>query len=556
MTERKTILLLGATGLFGGLLAKRIVREGRFELIAAGRGEATLRTLQADLGISYRVMDRDDARMVESTLKEVQPFAVVDCAGPFQYYGDDPYRFARQVIEAGAHYTDIADASTFVAGIGELDALAKEAGVSVISGASSTPAISAAVLDHLTADLTTVEAIETAIIPGNRARRTHSVMKAVLGQVGQAFLLRRHGKRETVYGWDETISIDLDTPDKPPVRGRLASFVDTPDVALFPERYKANTVLFRAGLEVKTFHRCLSLGRMLVKAGIVKSLAPFSGFARWLASWFEWVGSDEGGMQVKVLGTTKSGERLIRHWDLIADDGRGPEIPTIPISILLNRFADAAVDAGARASPGEVTLPEVEAYLETIEAKTAVHEQPFVPVFQSALGQDFDHLPAPIHALHNQIGQVVFEGEASTEKPTGFLGAFASAMVGFPKAESKIPVRVTLTVDENGETWLREFDGKPFHSRMSLDDQGFAQETFGPLSMRLGLKLEEGKLYYPVARGRVFGFIPVPKFLLPKSISHEAVDEEGRFTFDVRLETPFGGRIAHYKGWLEHVDGQ
>ena len=44
-------------------------------------------------------------------------------------------------IAAGAHYLDLADARDFVARIGTLDAAARAAGVAIISGASSVPAL-------------------------------------------------------------------------------------------------------------------------------------------------------------------------------------------------------------------------------------------------------------------------------------------------------------------------------------------------------------------------------------------------------------------------------
>lgn len=127
-------------------------------------------------------------------------------------------------------------------------------------------------------------------------------------------------------------------------------------------------------------------------------------------------------------------------------------------------------------------------------------------------------------------------------------------MVGFPICQGEVPVKVTITSDDKQETWVREFDGQPFSSNLSLDEGGFMQERFGPLSIRLGLELRNEKLLYPVMRGRVFGFIPFPTFLMPQSISHEEVDEKGRFVFDVLLKFRFGGRIAHYRGWLIRRD--
>ena len=68
MTDKKKVLILGATGLFGELLAKRMEREGRFEVIAAGRGREALEKLAAETGVTFRVLDRDDKAAVASVL--------------------------------------------------------------------------------------------------------------------------------------------------------------------------------------------------------------------------------------------------------------------------------------------------------------------------------------------------------------------------------------------------------------------------------------------------------------------------------------------------------
>jgi len=544
------VLILGATGLFGGHLARRLLDEGRFECVFAGRTESTLQEFCAEHGGVYRVMDRAGANQVRAVLEELSPFAVVDCAGPYQAYGNDPYHFARAAIKAGCHYLDIADAGEFVSGFSELDELAKERGVVALSGASSTPAISSAVVDHLSADMEEVISIETAILPGNKAKRTLSVMQAILSQVGQPMQITRHGKPETVRGWGETETLDLNVEGKRGIRRRLASFVNTPDIHLFPERYGAKTITFKAGLEVKAFHYDLILGRILVASGLIKSLEPMSKFARWVASWFEWVGSDEGGMKVSVLGKRADGNHVRREWDLIADDGHGPKIPTLPISILLNKMLDEDIVPGARACLGEVTLKEVEAELAKFDGKTQVHETKAHTVFQQALGEGFDALPAPITELHSVRDRAIYEGRADVKGPAGMTGWIGAKLVGFPNDMHDIPVRVTITADERGEVWERDFNGRKFRSYLSRDEAGYAQETFGPLAMRLGLELKDDKLHYPVISGRLFGFLPVPKFLLPISIAHEEVDEEGRFRFDVLLKSPFGARIAHYQGWL------
>ncbi len=547
--------MLGATGLFGELLARRIANENSFSLIAAGRGLAALTDLKKQIKCEIAIVDRNDVQMVSDALAQYKPFAVVDCAGPFQYYGADPFRFARQVLESGSHYIDIADASAFVAGIGELDDLAKAKGVTAIAGASSTPAISSAVADVLTDSMYRVVSIDTAIIPGNRARRTLSVMRAILGQIGKPFEITRHGKAVRVYGWGETIAVDLKLPVENPVTNRLASLVQTPDVELFPKRFAAETVTLRAGLEIKTFHRLLQFAGLLVRYGLISSLAPFAASARWVASGFESLGSDIGGMQVRVEGETESTGSIRRSWDLVADDGRGPEIPTLPVSILLDKLLRNSLRPGARPSPGEITLGELEERLAAIEAHTVCYEESLQPLFKTVLGEAFYLLPKAVRALHDRPGQTSYVGTAQSMGPTGLSGRLAAWLVRFPKAGEDIPVRVTITADQHGEKWEREFNDSTFNSCLSVDANGYAQERFGVMTARLGLMQRDNELHFPVLSAKLFGFLPLPQWFLPKSIAHESVDERGRFVFDVLIKTPFGARIAHYRGWLErHIE--
>lgn len=552
--SKPIVLILGATGLFGGLLAQRLIKQARFDVVCAGRNKSRLKTFCATYGGRYKQLNRDDTLNVTQVLDALKPFAVVDCAGPFQAYGDAPYKFAEAVINTGCHYLDIADASSFVRSFETLDALAKSKNSVALSGASSTPAISSSVADYLTRDLATVHSITTVIIPGNQAKRTLSVMRSILSQIGKPMKIKRHGINETIYGWAETESFNLDVWGKKKIKGRLASFVNTPDIAFFGERYNAQSVAFKAGLELKIFHYALVVGRWFVSRGIIKSLEPFAPAFRWLASWFESVGSDEGGMKVSVLGSTVADVYERREWDLIADDGNGPNIPTLPVSILLNRILDGNVAVGARACLGEMTLDELDAALDEFDGRTQIHQGEVKGIFKQVLGESFEALPKPVSAFHKPLGRHVYAGKANIKGPTGLLGNITSFLIGFPKTSSDIPVKVTITGDEKSEVWLREFDGKPFHSHLSLDKEGFIQERFGPLSIRLGLEAKAGKLLYPVVRGRLFGVIPFPTLLLPQSISHEEVDEEGRFVFDVLIKFRFGGRIAHYQGWLVKQD--
>ncbi len=107
---------------------------------------------------------------------------MADASGPFQ---TSDYALPRAAIGAGLHYVDLADARAFVGGSRVLDAEARAANVAVLAGASSTPALSHAVLDTLVAGSRKVIGIEVSIAPGNRAPRGPNTVHAVLSTVGQ-----------------------------------------------------------------------------------------------------------------------------------------------------------------------------------------------------------------------------------------------------------------------------------------------------------------------------------------------------------------------------------
>jgi len=52
-----------------------------------------------------------------------------------------------------------------------------------------------------------------------------------------------------------------------------------------------------------------------------------------------------------------------------------------------------------------------------------------------------------------------------------------------------------------------------------------------------------------VARWRM-GPLPLPRFLMPGTVTHEQIDAEGRFAFDVEISAPLVGRLVRYRGWL------
>lgn len=545
----KTIVVLGATGLFGGHLAAQLARRDDLSLVVAGRRRAPLEVLASRLGAQVELLDREDAPALHDCLHSLRPFAVVDCSGPFQYYGSAPYSFAEAVLASGAHYLDIADDPAFVSGFAGLDELAKVQNLCAWSGASTTPALTSAIANDLVQGLSQVELIETSILPGNKTRRGLSVMRAILGQVGARFSLRYGGREEPAYGWTRTVRV------APRVKGqalsaRRAALVNTADAALLARAFGARSVIARAGLELGVFHQTLSVAAFFRRHLRAPSLAALAGPLLKVSNVFAGFGSDAGGMRVRVLG--RAGEVIEeRVWDMILPDGQGPKTPVQPVLILLDQLLKGTPLPGARPALSAFTRAEAEAQLRQIGAVFERRDRPLLPIFEQTLGEDFATLPAPVQRLHRPAGVARHTGTARIETATTFMGKIAAIAGGFPLSGGAVDAEVTIETQGRAETWTRKMGQKTFRSTLRCADTGQMTERFGPMLFDLKLAVKDRRLIFPVGRGRAFGVLPIPAWLTPISETSEGVDSQGRFTFDVRLSLPNGALIVHYKGHLE-----
>ena len=302
------------------------------DLVVAGRNseraEAFVHALrQAGCGGSVQsaVLDRS-APEFERELGALAPSVVVHAAGPFQ--GQD-YRVAEACLRHGSHYVDLADGRRFVADFARLDRAAKSRGALLVAGASTLPAVSAAVVDHLGSGLAEIERIETAILPANRTERGRSTIAAVFSYVGKPVRVLHDGEWTNRRGW-----LDLRKVDHPTCP-RRAGLCDVPDLELFPGRYpSARTVAFHAGLELGWQQWGMWLMAWLARLGIVSDWSKHAGAYAKVSDWLISLGSDVGGMQVRVVGRDGAGGWVRKTWNLTAGSNHGPEIPCIPARVV------------------------------------------------------------------------------------------------------------------------------------------------------------------------------------------------------------------------------
>ena len=166
------VLVVGGAGAFGRRLVEQLAATTDCDIVLGGRTAAKLDAAIAKLKHDYpnrtiegAVLDKDTVQ--PERLRALNLNVAVDAAGPYQ---DAEPALARTAIAAGVNYIDLADAREFVAEFAKLDADAKAAGVACVTGASSTPALSNAVLDRLTQGWQRVDDVAIAISPGNRAQ--------------------------------------------------------------------------------------------------------------------------------------------------------------------------------------------------------------------------------------------------------------------------------------------------------------------------------------------------------------------------------------------------
>lgn len=360
--EYKHILLIGASGVFGSRIAQQLSVEDNIILTLAGRSLDKLEALAHTMPANIRVMaiDRDN---IEAD--DLKPFdMVIDAAGPFQA---SHTMVIEAAIAAQCHYVDLSDGREFINDITQFDAAAQKAGIAIICGASSIPALSHAVIDDIVADWRQIDNIKIGIYPGNKAPRGLSVVEAILTYVGKSVRVFRNGVWQDVHGWGGTHRVDF-----PHIGKRWASVCDTPEQDLLVARYRpTNSAEFFAGMELSIMHIGLLLLSFPVRWGWINSLRPYAAILFWMAIKLLPFGSDKGAMDISVEGVDGASLPIASRWVLQADENRGPFVPTLAAVILARKFAQGErVSIGAKPCSGLLTLDDFKADLDRLQIIT------------------------------------------------------------------------------------------------------------------------------------------------------------------------------------------
>jgi len=552
------ILILGGYGTFGGRLAHLLAGEERLTLIIAGRSEFKARAFSTHLARGARkvplAFDRDAD--VEGQISAAKPDLVVDATGPFQFYGDDPYRVVKACISHGAHYLDLADGVEFVKGIEQFDEEAKARSLYVLSGVSSFPVLTAAVVRHLSRGLAQVTDIRGGIAPSPYAGVGLNVIRAIAGYAGKPVPLVRGGSRVSGYALTDSFRYTISPPGYAPLRNTRFSLVDVPDLYVLPQMWRElNSIWMGAGPVPAILHRMLSGLAWLVRLRLLPSLSPFARLFHFVTNVVRW-GDHRGGMFVSVRGKRPTGELVERSWHLVAEGDDGPYIPSMAVEAIVRRSLNGTEPrAGARPCVDDLGLDDYESLFRARRICTGERESmPGTapqPLYRRILGSAWDSLQEPLKAVHGRIADLEAHGLARVDRGQGWLAAVMATAFGFPQASDSVPISVSFQSRGDGELWRRTFGGKSFSSFQTRGEgrsEGLLSERFGPFAFDMALVVDGRNLLFVVRRWSFLG-LPLPAGLAPTGNSYEFA-EDGRFHFHIEIAHPLSGLIVRYSGWL------
>ncbi len=363
MTHR--ILIIGGTGVFGKRLARHLSKAKGLQLFISSRSlrkaEQFVRTLDNPKATGIAL---DHQTTLQARLDKIKPFAVIDCSGPFQNANFDT---ARRVIAAGAHLIDLADARDYLANFAvELDGLARTKNVCALTGASSTPTLSACVVDDITQGWQRVESIDISITPGGKSEVGRAVIAAILSYAGKDIPVWRDGHLVTATGWTNASHIDI-----PNLGHRRVALVETYDAETLGPRHNVQSrVTFSAGLESRIEQFGIEMIAHLRKRRLLPnptSLIPLLLQARRVT---RIPTSDKGGMLVDISGVGADGRHLRAKWSLIARNDHGPNIPILPAAAMLQKLIEEPCPAGAAMAHEHLTLDNVLAQMADYDITT------------------------------------------------------------------------------------------------------------------------------------------------------------------------------------------
>jgi saccharopine dehydrogenase-like NADP-dependent oxidoreductase len=363
------ILVLGGYGRFGRRICRLLARDRNVALVVGGRSASKARDFSQEISsesgnaVGFAVVDVNSD--LEASLSACPAKLVIHTAGPFQ--GQEPL-VARACLASGKHYIDLSDDIDFIRAIAKLDEEARKAGLLLVSGASTFPALTEAVTNHYFPQFKQIDGIDMALLVPGRDPPGLATIRAVLSYCGEKIATGLDGGGPARYGWH-----DLVIREYPEIGRRMLAACDVPDLQLFPIRYPGlKDIRFRVGIQPWLAHVGFAMMGILTRFGLVSDWLFAAPTIAALSDFWRFFGSDKSCMRIMINGVSSGGMPLCSQWTILARRGHGPYIPCAP-SVALARKLVAGFDwRGAMPCVGLLNVDEILAELKGLEIQIFV----------------------------------------------------------------------------------------------------------------------------------------------------------------------------------------
>ena len=193
-------LVLGGYGNFGSRICRALAGDPSLQILVGGRDHhrATMLAKELGQGAIGVAIDLNSPEFTQ-ILRQLGVELLIHTAGPFQ---QQAYGVAQAAASAGAHYIDLADGRRFVCDFPQAtDTAFRTANRIGITGASTVPALSSAVVNDLCKGWQRIDVIDTCIAPAQTAPRGQATLAAVLSYCGESIPKGESYREQTGY-WE------------------------------------------------------------------------------------------------------------------------------------------------------------------------------------------------------------------------------------------------------------------------------------------------------------------------------------------------------------------
>jgi hypothetical protein len=350
----KKIVVIGGYGAFGSLISDQLVDSAK--VVIAGRNRKTGEKFADVIGADFVLCNAKDKGSLQKAISSA--FIAINASGPFL---SSDYSIPQTCIEENCHYIDLADNREYVKEFKQINHLAKAKEIFACTGASTTPAVTYALISELEAQFQDIHSIKIYLSAGNKNKAGVSTFESILSYAGAPLPVWMNGQWKMFSGWGLPEIVDF----PPPVSKRFVQLCDVPDLELFPKLFEANEVIFKAGVELPIFNIGLSLlaqvKKYIPQIDLTSLAKPLVKAGRLFKSF----GSYSGGVLVKLEDKNGNSKSLA-----LVTSMNGPQVPIASAVLLAEKIlSKGPPDHGAFPCIGFISLSEFQNYLQPFGVK-------------------------------------------------------------------------------------------------------------------------------------------------------------------------------------------